>query len=436
MKDARIESLFAACRSSAITQWAEGQEQLSAEPWLAYISTTNLCNNRCRVCAITSAMRKDRGVMSMATFERIVSQLPQSIKKVYLFKQGEPFINQNLEAFVAYLRAARPEVYISIHTNGILAERSRIEKILPLIDALGISVGATSRETYQQVHATDSFDKVMANLKDISEVALAIPKERRPHIFIDYVQQLANRQEKEAEVVSFFSSAFPGLSSVDFHWVFNFQGEIAEGNMGVYENVSPSQFPCCVFPWSAVTFCWDGRVSYCFVEPRENRFLGDINKQDFAEIWNGAEYRGFRGSMIEKRFEAMSADGFHCSKCAWLWSMASQSPRNLAQGYSPNLGDIQNNPSFGNIMDMRIEDILNLGMTAYLKGEIHQALGILAFLDKLDLDPDTRPRVAELMNMCASVLKNFKDLPLWRARLQAEGILPENKTCKYYPIGE
>ena len=113
----RILELVKECEKSAVKAWAEGNTKLSKGPWLVYISTTNLCNNRCRVCAREKAMRKERSIMKIDTFRKIVDELPQSVRKIYLMKQGEPFINRNHEEFISYLREKRPDANISFHTN-------------------------------------------------------------------------------------------------------------------------------------------------------------------------------------------------------------------------------------------------------------------------------------------------------------------------------
>ena len=127
----QILELVKECEKSTIKTWAEGETELSNGPWLVYISPTNLCNNRCRVCAREKAMRREQSIMKMDTFRKIVDELPQSVRKVYLMKQGEPFINRNQEEFVLYLREKRPDIHISFHTNGILATESRVRKIMP-----------------------------------------------------------------------------------------------------------------------------------------------------------------------------------------------------------------------------------------------------------------------------------------------------------------
>jgi len=425
-----VESLLATARSSIVTQWAQG-EDLVPPPWLCYISTTNICNSRCHVCAREKSMRAQRGSISRPLFERIVEQLPPSVSKVYLQKQGEPFIHRDLEFHVQHIKEKRPDIHIAFHTNGIIATPERVGKILPHLGSMGVSISAITPETYHRVHGVDKFRLVTANLRAISESLLAMDPASRPHVFIDFIVQQRNQDEVPL-AREFFATNFPGLASVDFHWVYNFQGDIEEGALRVYDTLPHDRFPCCVFPWSTITFLHDGKVDYCFVEPREDRFLGDITTQDFDAIWNGEEFRTFRRAMADKRFADLAADSMRCNKCSWLWSMRSQSPRNLGGGYTSDLKNQKQVFNFGQIMEQSSEGMLEQGQKFYLRGEIHMALGVLHTLLTLQIGIPLRVAAEELVGLCQSVMGKYRDYPEWQRLIAEEHPDPAKRTCQYH----
>ena len=195
-------------------------------------------------------------------------------------------------------------------------------------------------------------------------------------MFIDYVRQQGNAEESDQQVEEFFLTRFSGLNSIDFHRVYNYQGVTPEGDLVVYETLEQKKFPCCVFPWASATFCHDGRLSYCFVEARENRFLGDIKEQGFDEIWRGAEYVKFRRRMVEQKFSELLHDGFYCRRCSWLWSPHSQAPKNLAGGYAPRIPGAEQAPPLGELWQMTAMEVLAQAADFYLKGEVHQAAAL------------------------------------------------------------
>lgn len=422
--------------NSTINKWACGVVDNIPYPALVYIAPTNLCNSRCVVCPRDKTMRKEQGIMDFSLFKKIVKQLPKEVKKVYLMKQGEPFVHPQLEDFIIYLRDMRPDINISFHTNGIVAQKERVRKILSLVDSIGISISAITSDVYIKAHGVDKFDAVMHNIKDISDLLIENKNKKTPHVFIDYVEQQANESEKKEDVIAFYCKKFPGLSSVDFHWVFNFQGETEEGNLDIHHKVSSDKFPQCVFPWSAMTICHDGKVSYCFVEPRENKFLGDFNSQTFDEIWDGDEYKKFRQLMVDKKFDQLLVDGMHCKKCTWLWSMKAQSPKNMAGGYALKFNDKENSYFFGDILDMSADKKYEYALDAFLSGEIDRAMGVLMLLETCIEVSSVDNKLKQLMGKCQAVLKKYQNLNLWQDKMKEEGIDIDERKCTYHKIGD
>jgi MoaA/NifB/PqqE/SkfB family radical SAM enzyme len=408
-------------KNSAIWQWANNCTSNVNGPWLAYIGSSNLCNNKCVVCAHSKSMRKVRDNMSFEVFKRIIDQLPTTVKKVYLMKQGEPFVNRDLEKFVKYLKTVRPEIFVSLHTNGISASKERVENVLPFINSMGISISAISAKVYKYVHQTDKFEQVVRNLKDIWGLLQKICKKKRPHIFINYVSQRANSSEKREDVINYYKTNFPELSSVDFHFVYNFQGEIEEGDINIYNILEHKYFPACVFPWSSITFCYDGKVSYCFVEPRENRFLGDITTQSFDEIWNGGEYKAFRQRMIMHNLSDLASDDFYCHKCSWLWTMKSQSPRNLTSGYTINKSFPFKNIFFGDLLEIDSEQLFDMGVNAYMAGEIQDGISIFNLLQHTSQNDILNKFALQMIGECNKVLDKYSYNGLWQQALKKHG---------------
>ncbi len=423
-------------KNDIITQWANSETHIK-NPWLVYISVTNICNSKCNFCAHSNSMRPEKGIMRIDLLKRIVDQLPDSVKKIYLQKQGEPFLNKYLPSIVQYIKEKRPDIHIGLHTNCTVITRERLLEVLPYVDSIGVSISTVSPELYTKIHGVDKLSTVKNNLKYLSELIQDLPREKRPYVFIDYVQCKDNSFEGKDKVVQFFKNNYPGISSVDFHVMYNFQGEIEEGNLGIYEKLPYDKFPCCVFPWSSITFCHDGLVSYCFVEPRENLFLGDINKQTFDEIWNGEEYQLFRRRMADKRFDTLAEEGFYCHKCSWLWSMHSQSPRNLNYGYSANLKDKREDIKFSDLLNLTLDSVFEMGVYYYLKGEIHLAIGCFQMLLLHDIRNDSlKSKTQEMNDKCKNVLAKYKDLSLWQETMIEEGKPTGNNLNKYCNIGD
>ncbi len=430
------EKLFMRCMDSPLTDWADAATTPSAYPWLVYIGITNICNSRCSVCGY-KAMRNEKGVMDFKIFKNIVAQLPSEVRKVYLMKQGEPFVHCELEKFILHLKKKRPDIHIAIHSNGILANEKRTSEILPLLNSFGISISAINAETYMKVHNVDKFDDVIENLHGISKFISSMPLDKRPHVFIDYIEQEGNHTETRGDVISFFKRNFPGITSVDFHWVYNFQGETLEGNLDVYDNLPQKKFPCCVFPWCSMTICYDGKVDYCFVEPREDVFLGDINEKTLIEIWNGKSYKRFRKMMVEGQYSTMLQKGFYCGKCSWLWSLRSQAPKSLTGGYTLRQDFPTPAVKFEDVLDMPVKNIAVMAMSSYIEGQIHVAYSLASYISEKKSLEKTEIQISSfIINKCRKIFKKYSNTELWRKELDKENREKRRKTTEYHKLDE
>ena len=400
-----------------LKQWSKSSTK-AADPWLVYFGITNICNSGCHMCPLSSdSMRDDKGVMKFDEFKKIFDQLPESVKKIYMIKQGESFLNKELPLIVQYARQQRPNLHITLHSNIIRATKERVKEVIPYMSSFGISISGIDKETYENVHGKDRFEKVVQNLQDISDLVISLPKEKRPHIFIDYVYQNRNSHEDREDVERFFKQ-FPGINSLDFHWLYNFHGETTEGNFEAYDTLPQEQFPQCVFPWSAMVVLWDGKVDYCFTEAKENLFLGDFNTQSFHQIWNGGKFQNFRKKMVEKKFDELDKDGYGCAKCSWLWSPKIQSPKNLTGGYSLQQKDEDIITSFGDVLELPQQDVLKNIQKLIAQAKIFEAKGMIEYLLKTSDDNTILEETSQLDRLCTDTLEKYKNIHTWNEEVK------------------
>jgi radical SAM protein with 4Fe4S-binding SPASM domain len=420
------------CRDSRLNAWASGAATVPQAPFQAYISPTNLCSNRCVMCPHDRVMRKDRGVMSMELFKKIVAELPKGIVRVYMLKQGEPLLNKNLPDMLSHLKAERPEIHLSVHTNLTVPVRDKLPQMLEAVDSLGLSISALDGETYRRTHGKDHFEAVMKNLEAINEYLPKMSDGMRPHVFITYVRQKANANESEEQAIKFYESRFPNLGSVDFHPMFNWQGDVEEANFDVDETGASSMYPCCIMPWSTIAICHDGKVSYCQEESKENVFIGETTETSVTEAWNSAEYKEFRSRMANRQYDALLDRGFYCKQCSYLWNHHSQSPQNLTQGYFKRKNQTEE-LKFGNLLALEAEDLLKHAAAFYLSGEMHKAMGCVEHLRQTDCPEELRPQRDELDGLCKAVISQFRTM--YKAKTLMKKAGAEIKPNRYHRIG-
>lgn len=131
-----------------------------SQPLSLSIETSSVCNFNCVYCAQSKGKEFEshyfkREVMSWETFELIVSQLkefPQPIKKIHLFRNGEPLLNPHLPKMIEVLKKENLCERININTNGVLlTEKLSLDLIHAGLDTLCISLQGLTSEKCKEI---------------------------------------------------------------------------------------------------------------------------------------------------------------------------------------------------------------------------------------------------------------------------------------------
>lgn len=132
------------------------------------IEATNHCNNKCFFCGSTVSNRP-RGFIDSKLCKNIIREAYRlGCRKISFHGMGEPFLHNDLAEFVSEAKSQGYK-YIYLDTNGILAEKGRVERVLDAgLDSLKFSIHATNPETYYKITKNKAFEKVRDNAKYIS----------------------------------------------------------------------------------------------------------------------------------------------------------------------------------------------------------------------------------------------------------------------------
>jgi len=314
-------SINSSSERDAFYSWSHKLTRVPSDPKIVYVTPTNACNYRCGICARTKTMKKV-GFMDIELFKKIIDELPVGVKQLYLFKQGESTLHPKISEMMRYIKDKRPDIQLKLNTNGSRLTTSLMKNMVRCIDILTVSMWSVRPETYYKLHGRDNLTKVVNNLKEL--ISLREKEGSKMTIWIDYVKQKGNNAESEEEVIDFFKhNGCKGITIV-FYWAYNFLGFGKEGHLEINGALPYREFPLCIYPWDSFTVTWDGEVSYCMVEPREETLLGDMKTQSFESIWNNKKYIQFRKLLVEKRFDELEKHKIFCKYCPFIWSSHAQ----------------------------------------------------------------------------------------------------------------
>lgn len=294
-------------------------------PTQLLIETTNVCNLSCPMC--TTAVGQDeserkKGYLHLDDFKRILDAADPYVNSVGLFYGGEPMLNKQLPAMVAYARQKRVETFFS--TNATMLTDDAIEEVLDCgLDKMTISFDGLSKETYEKYRVGADFHDVYAKIQKIARRK----KERglaRPHLQLQFIVMKHNQHE------------IPGLAQAKRDlgvdeivikavaiptWIYDDQGKVnalfsewlPEKKWSKYKGeragaqVKGKQNRCEWLHKGVVH--WDGRLSLCCFDYDAKHVYGNLLTTPLSRIWNSLYGRKLRKEVLENRFPL-------CSRCS------------------------------------------------------------------------------------------------------------------------
>ena len=148
------------------------------------IEISNICNLQCSFCP---EVLREKKMMSIELFEKIISQVSELTDQVCLHLMGDPLVHHKLNQFIEI--CAKYKTRIFLVTNGVLLREDKISMLLnPMIRQINFSLHSF-KDNYPDRDPTDYLNKIFA----YSERAFI----ERPDLYINY--RLWNLQEPRGE---------------------------------------------------------------------------------------------------------------------------------------------------------------------------------------------------------------------------------------------
>ena len=301
-------------------------------PRSLYLETTNRCDSKCQTCIRTFQSLEPPADLTLEQVKAIASQFPV-LDRVVLHGIGEPLLNVEIFAIVAYLKTRSATVLFNSDAISLTAKRA-LKLIESGLDEYRVSMDAATRQTYRKLRGVDQFDRVVVNVRRL--VALERERSRSaPRVSLWFTASRANLHELMAFVrlagdlgvpeVYVQRLVFNGLGLATAENALHGrleqqerelldQAEELARTLGLTlrasglttplvslkgETSRPRPWAGCQRPWTLSYVTANGNVVPCCISPWVARdyqalILGNAFAEPFAEIWNGERYRRFR----------------------------------------------------------------------------------------------------------------------------------------------
>jgi radical SAM protein with 4Fe4S-binding SPASM domain len=276
---------------------------LDAMPPLVQIEPTSVCNFRCVFCyqtekAFTRKSNGFMGSMSLDLFKRLVDQLEGGVEAVTLASRGEPLLNQDLEAMLAYARGKF--LALKLNTNASLLDERRIHALLQSdVQTLVFSADAAVEPLYSELRVGGKLDVVLGNVRRFAEIrAKQYPKQRMitrvSGVKVDGTSDLADMEKTWGQYVD--QVAFVAYNPWE----------------NAYEAPETGIETPCSDLWRRLFVWWDGCVNPCDVDFKSQLSVGSAKSDGLSKLWRGEKYEKLRADHLAKLRSKLSP----CSRCS------------------------------------------------------------------------------------------------------------------------
>ena len=142
-------------------------------PLTIMIETAMACNLRCEMCPVPKSTETMDGrkpsIMSFDIYNKILHQLSQQKRIIYLNQMGEPLLNKHICEFVSIAKKYNHSVFIT--TNGTLMNTRLAKELLTAgLDGITFSVDGFSPDTYERIRIGANYESVRNNIESFCDL--------------------------------------------------------------------------------------------------------------------------------------------------------------------------------------------------------------------------------------------------------------------------
>ena len=309
-----------------------GRTKVWGYPFEWEIDTTNICQLKCPLCHTgLDTVHREKGVMHFDVFKDTIDQIKNHCIWLSLYSWGEPFLNKDIDKYVAYAHDANIATLMSSNLNKPLTPQMAEDLIRSGLDVLIISLDGTTQDVYEIYRVGGHLNRVMDNIK------LLVEKRRELGSKTPYFEwQFIVMRQNEAQIPEAKRIGTElGIDNIIFKRVDFPHGEedteVARQWLPVGEGWNDRENPFekpyqengdrCWRLWRSAVVNWNGGYAPCCYLTDAADDFGDVNTHSVKEIWNNEHYLAARklftnGPMAKQQVGCVTCSVYLESKAA------------------------------------------------------------------------------------------------------------------------
>lgn len=268
-------------RLNMIAEYFSERPKRVIYPQEVVVELTNHCNLSCVMCPQPS-MKRAKGFMDEALFQKIIDEIRGRSELVYLYGTGESLLHKALIPYTRY--ACDSGLTTCLSTNGIPLTGEIAENLLDTrLDYLIIALDGGVRETYESIRVGGDFDRLLGNIKRL----LRLRKEKRSRVKI--VLQMIYMPGNAHETTLFRELFTREELDQIFQLRFKPHYETYSGRGSQICHTRP-----CYWLWNMLAIAHNGAVQLCCMDYEAD--ITGLNARDttISGIWNSETFKRYR----------------------------------------------------------------------------------------------------------------------------------------------
>ncbi len=291
-------------------------------PFSVQVDICSACNLKCNFCfhSDIDAIKKADvrfGYMPYELFTQIIDDMRNSwgeykVKKLRLFKVGEPLLNPDVCKMVKYAKDARVAEFIEITTNGTLLNEEMNQGLIDAgLDILNISVNGINEEQYRTACQYDiKFDEFRHAIEHFYR------NKGTCKLFLKY-SDIGYTEEEKDNFYQLFGNIcdeiFIETISATLWQDTNINDHVVNAHQGTYGQ-KLEQKQVCPFLFTTMVINDKGVAHLCCVDWKTEYVLGDLKEESIAHIWTGKRLREYQRLHLHKKKDCIGL----CQNCESL----------------------------------------------------------------------------------------------------------------------
>lgn len=293
------------------------------------IEPTTACNLGCPECPSGLKMfSRPTGNIDTGDFRLWIDQVSKHAIHLNFYFQGEPFIHRDFLTMVSHAHSRG--MFTSTSTNAhFLTDEVARKTVRSGLSRLIISIDGTTQEVYEQYRVHGKLDQVLRGAQAIIRAKHEL-NSAYPQVIFQFLVVRPNEHQVD-DILRLGSEMGADEVRLKTAQVYDYrQGNpliptqekysrymrLKDGTYRVKNRLDNH----CWRMWSGCVITWDGKVVPCCFDKDATHVLGDLSEQSLSAIWNGEQYRAFRGAVFESRSKIDICA--NCSEGTKVWTEA------------------------------------------------------------------------------------------------------------------